>query len=117
MLPMRMPEKTSWPTVVMTRTVGWAKSPAVALVGGHGARAILPTRKEHSARLCPPYKPFTDIAIPETLALVPARQRHRDRLVRGQRPREHLVVAILLPLPDTDRGAQVLAGVLGVLRP
>jgi 23S rRNA (cytidine1920-2'-O)/16S rRNA (cytidine1409-2'-O)-methyltransferase len=35
--------------------VGWAKSPAVSGPRGHGARTILPTRKGHDARLCPPY--------------------------------------------------------------
>jgi hypothetical protein len=36
--------------------VGWAKSSGVLLPRGHGARTILPTRKEHfGARLCPPY--------------------------------------------------------------
>src|SRR5436305_148488 len=35
--------------------VGWAKSPAIPLSGGHGACAILPTRNQPTARLCPPY--------------------------------------------------------------
>ena len=36
--------------------VGWAKSSDVLLPRGHGARTILPTRKEQlGARLCPPY--------------------------------------------------------------
>src|SRR5215510_3739274 len=37
------------------RPVGWAKSLAVPSPRGHGAPAILPTRKCRAARLCPPY--------------------------------------------------------------
>src|SRR2546423_2221927 len=77
MLPMRMPERTSWPTVV--------------IAGFYAQRDASP--------------------------LVPRRQRHHDRLVRGERLREHLVVAVLLPLPDADRRAQVAAGVLRLGRP
>src|SRR6266566_8086755 len=77
MLPMRMPEKTSWPTVV--------------IAGSY--------------------------ALPGRSALVPGRQRHHDRLVRGERLREHLVVAVLLPLPDADRRAQIAARVLRLRRP
>src|SRR5260221_12541502 len=43
---------------------------------------------------------------------VPGRHRHHARLIRGERLREYLVVAVLLPLPDADRGAQVAARVL-----
>jgi 23S rRNA (cytidine1920-2'-O)/16S rRNA (cytidine1409-2'-O)-methyltransferase len=50
-------ESTDIRDLVPPDDVGWAKSPAVAGPGGHGARAILPTRKGHGARLCPPYVP------------------------------------------------------------
>ena len=38
--------------------VGWAKSPVVCSPRGHGACAILPTRKYRAARLCPPYATY-----------------------------------------------------------
>src|SRR4249919_1553140 len=50
-------------------------------------------------------------------ALGPWRQRHHVRLRGGERRRIHLFVAALGPLPHADRGAQILTGVLGVLRP
>src|SRR5882757_6494100 len=50
-------------------------------------------------------------------ALVPARHRHLDRLVRRKARREHLLVTILRPLPDTDRCTQILACVLRIIRP
>jgi 23S rRNA (cytidine1920-2'-O)/16S rRNA (cytidine1409-2'-O)-methyltransferase len=49
-------EDTDIRELVPPDDAGWAKSPAVASSGGHGARAILPTRKGHGARLCPPYE-------------------------------------------------------------
>src|SRR2546428_13896514 len=70
MPPMRMPEKTSCPSVV---TAG--------------------------------------------LTLAPRRQRHHGRWSRCEPFREDLLVAGLGPLSDADGGAQVLPGILRVIRP
>src|SRR5947209_13563385 len=51
------------------------------------------------------------------LALIPGWQRHGDWLPRGERLRENLPRALVLPLPYADRGAQVLTGVFPVAIP
>src|SRR5512141_2046097 len=52
-----------------------------------------------------------------SLSLIPGRQRHQHRLVRRQGLGEDLVIAFLLPLPNTDGRPQVLAGILRIRRP
>src|SRR4051794_34015081 len=50
-------------------------------------------------------------------ALVPAGHRHLDRFIRRKARREHLLVTIIRPLPDTDRCTQILACILQIIRP
>src|SRR6185437_14229742 len=49
--------------------------------------------------------------------LAPVRERHHDWRMRCERSREDLLVAGLGPLPYADRGAQVLARILGIVGP
>src|ERR1700721_3153971 len=49
--------------------------------------------------------------------LTPIRKRHHDQWLGGEFVRIDFLVAGLGPLPDADRGAQILAGILGIVGP
>src|SRR5271168_4196925 len=64
------------------------------------------------------HRPDAAVRPPDRVStLAPVRERHHDRLMRGELRRIDFLVARLGPLPDADRGAQILAGILGIIRP